>query len=100
MTLPVADSTLIFQKVADGAVLFSPATETYFGLNEVGARVWELLPPVSRSLEEVCERLSSFYSDVPPATIRQDVEDLLKSLMAEGLLRPVPASPVGDVNGE
>lgn len=83
--LPLPSTGVIFQKLADGAVLFSTATETYFGLNEVGTRVWELLPPTSSTLDEVCEALGAAYPDAPPATIRQDVTELLDELIREGL---------------
>ena len=43
--LPTPLPTVIFQRIDDGAVLFAPATEVYFGLNEVGAKIWQLLPP-------------------------------------------------------
>ena len=96
--LPVADPSLIFQKVADGAVLFSPRTETYFGLNEVGVAVWALLPPVASSLDELCERLLTQYPEVPLETLRQDVSDLLDGLLKEGLVQ-LPTAPAGDVEG-
>ena len=85
--LPVAEPSVIFQKVADGAVLFAPSTEIYFGLNEVGARVWQLLPPASRTLDEVCAALSAAYPAIPVETIRQDVDELLADLAKEGLVR-------------
>ena len=86
--LPAKEPTVIFQKLADGAVLFSPSTELYFGLNEVGSRVWSLLAPVSRTLDELCARLSAEYPTVPSEVLRVDVEELLAQLAAEGLVRP------------
>ena len=84
--LPTPVSSVIFQRIEDGAVLFAPATEVYFGLNEVGARVWQLLPPATGSLDELCAKLGHEYPDVAAATIRQDVEELLGQLTAEGLV--------------
>ena len=46
--LPVPNPKVLFKSMSDGAVLFSTDNEVYFGLNSVGARVWELLPPSAR----------------------------------------------------
>jgi len=86
--LPLPSPTVVFQRIDDGAVLFAPVTEIYFGLNEVGARVWELLPPVSESLDEVCAKLQTQYPSVEAAMLRADVEELLAQLLAEGLVTP------------
>ncbi len=86
MILPSPLPTVIFQRLADGAVLFAPEIEIYFGLNDVGARVWELLPPASRSLDELCARLAMQYPDAPSAEIRRDVAELLEQLASEGLV--------------
>ena len=84
-------SSVIFQRIDDGAVLFAPATEVYFGLNEVGAKVWQLLPPTMHSLDELCMRLSTEYPTVEAEIIRQDVLELLDQLTAEGLVAPSAA---------
>jgi hypothetical protein len=84
--LPLPEPAVIFQKLGDGAVLFSPSTEIYFGLNEVGARVWELLPPVSASVDDICAALSREYPEVPIETIRTDVGELLENLRREKLV--------------
>ena len=78
----------MFQALDDGAVLFSPASEVYFGLNHVGAAVWGLLPPVSGTLEELCAALGERYPDAPPATIAADVARLLGELGEAGLVQP------------
>lgn len=88
LMLPQPAATVVFQRIDDGAVLFAPVTEIYFGLNEVGARVWELLPPVCDSLDDVCARLKTQYPDVDAAMLRTDVEELLAQLLAEGLVTP------------
>jgi len=66
--LPVANPKVIYKALLDGeAVLFSTEEEVYFGLNEVGARVWELLPPATNSLDELCAALAVQYLDADPA---------------------------------
>lgn len=88
MTLPQANPTVIFKLMADGAVLFAPATEIYFGLNEVGARIWQLLPEAGGSMDVLCDRLAEHYPDVSRETLRADAQELLDSLVAEGLAAP------------
>lgn len=86
--LPTPVSSVVFQRIDDGAVLFAPTTEVYFGLNEVGAKIWQLLPPALTSLDELCTRLASEYPTVEVDVIRQDVLELLDQLTAEGLVAP------------
>jgi len=83
--LPQVNPSVIFKLMADGAVLFNPRTEIYFGLNEVGARVWQLLPEAGGSFDTLCTRLAAQYPDVPLETIRADIRELLDSLVTEGL---------------
>ena len=50
--LPTRNPKVIFKALATGAVLYSTEEEVYFGLNPVGVRVWELLPPAHQTLDE------------------------------------------------
>ncbi len=91
--LPRAQPTVIFQKLDDGAVLFAPESELYFGLNSVGARIWELLTR-GDSFDEICAGVSTAYPEVDGSTIRTDVLELFEQLVREGLA--VLPSPGGD----
>jgi hypothetical protein len=51
--LPIPSPAAIFRPLPEGGVLFSTETEVYFGVGVVGARIWELLPPATRSVEEM-----------------------------------------------
>ena len=92
--LPAPAPTAIFRRLPEGGVLFSTATEVYFGVGVVGAHIWELLPPASRTVEEMVATLSSKYHDVPASQIRTDVERFLAELVSNGLV--VAASLPGD----
>jgi len=81
--LPTRNPKIIFKALATGAVLYSPQDEVYFGLNPVGVRVWELLPPVSQNLDEVCGILAGEYADVA---------ELLDELAKLGLVVAADAS--------
>lgn len=73
-------------KEVDGeAVLLDLETETYFGLNETGARLWVLLtgaPTIGRALETMLEEY-----DVPREALERDVDDLVERLVTAGLAR-------------
>ncbi len=84
MRLPTPNPLVVFQKLDDGAVLFSPGTELYFGLNDVGAVVWQTLGSAT-SLDEVAAVLIAKYPDAPTGEVRGDIESLLRALVAEGL---------------
>ncbi len=66
------------------AVILGADAGEYFGLNEVGARVWELVQqPVQVS--QICAALCAEY-EVQPAECERDVLELLGELRAKGLL--------------
>ncbi len=78
--LPRPHPGVLFKTVSDGAVLLHVEEEIYFGLNEVGSRIWQLLPPTCANLEDLCARLSQAYTDVAPEVLRADVLELLGQL--------------------
>jgi hypothetical protein len=86
--LPTHNPRVIFKTLAKGAVLYNPTDESYFGLNPVGVRIWELLPPVSERLEDVCLVLGREFPDVAPEVIRVDVLELLEELTRMDLVQP------------
>ena len=90
--LPTRNPKVIFKALATGAVLYSTEEEVYFGLNPVGVRVWELLPPVQSRLEDVCRLIAADYPEVSEEVIRADVSELLEELTKLGLVQPASAS--------
>jgi hypothetical protein len=84
--LPVPSPSAVFRLLSDGGVLFSAESEVYFGVNALGARIWELLPPVSMMTGELCAILASQYPDVDAAQLREDVRRFLDDLVANGLV--------------
>jgi hypothetical protein len=84
--LPTRNPNVIYKALATGAVLYSTADEVYFGLNHVGVRIWELLPPAQQSLDGLCAALSAEYPDVPADVIRTDVVEILEELTKLGLV--------------
>jgi len=75
---------VLFQQVEGEAVLLDLASETYFGLDEVGTRIWQLLQGHSR-LRTVFESLRDEY-DVEPERLEQDLLKLIGELADAGLV--------------
>lgn len=74
--------------VADGAVLLHTGQEIYFGLNTVGARIWDLLRPDVTDIGSVCATLGEMYPEVDAAELHNDVAELLAALESNGLVLP------------
>jgi hypothetical protein len=86
VALPVPNPAVVFRTVSDGAVLLHVEHEVYFGLNAVGAEVWQLLPPHCADLDELCVQLHAHYPEARLDVLRSDVSELLAQLRENGLL--------------
>jgi hypothetical protein len=94
--LPVPAPSTIFKPLIEGGVLFSTESEVYFGVNVIGSRIWQLLPPVTSTFEELCGKLVAQYHDVTEAQIQRDVQKFLDDLLENDL---VVASASDDDSG-
>jgi hypothetical protein len=65
-------------------VLLCLANETYFGLDEVGTRIWTLLKDEPK-LENVFEQILDEYA-VPPEVLRNDLLALVARMAESGLV--------------
>ena len=75
----------LHQEVMGETVILDLASETYFGLDEVGTRIWQLLEKHGR-LQPVLDTLLEEY-DVDAKQLTEDMEDLLTKLHAAGLVK-------------
>jgi len=82
---PTVADDVIFQRMSDGAILLSTEEEVYFGLNEVGARIWEGLE-AAQDTNAICAALEDRYPEADPEQIRSDVDELVDELVREGLV--------------
>ena len=85
--LPMTHPQVVFCAGEDGAVLLSTADEVYFGLNEVGARIWQMLPPHHTTIGQLCDSLLEEYPDCTAEEILTDVRELLDQLREHGLVQ-------------
>ena len=79
-----APDDVLVQMLEGEAVLLNLNTESYFGLDEVGARMWTLLTE-SDSIQTAYEVLVEEY-DVTPEQLRADLTDLIDRLAEQGLI--------------
>lgn len=75
---------VVMRELEDEAILLNLETERYFGLDEIGTRMWTELV-ASPSVEGACEVLEREF-EVEPATLRRDVDALVAQLVDSGLL--------------
>jgi len=75
---------VLIREVGGEAVLLNLNSETYFGLDEVGTRMWQALTSAS-SIQHAYEQLLAEY-DVDPDTLRSDLITLITDLVGHGLL--------------
>ncbi len=78
---------VMLREVGGEAVLLDLETEKYFGLDEIGTLV---LREIDRgaTLDETVARVLAEY-DATEATVRVDIESLVRSLVERGLLQTV-----------
>jgi hypothetical protein len=78
-------SEQIASKVAGETVILNHSKGAYYGLDEVGGLVWELLEKGPHTKEQLCDAVLSAY-DVEMEDCEADVEDLLNDLISERLV--------------
>ena len=79
----IAPDTLI--NVIEGeSVLLNLKSESYFGLDPVGTRMWTLLAD-SDSIQSAFETMLNEY-DVDADELRLDMQGLIEKLIANGLM--------------
>lgn len=66
------------------SVLLNLASESYFGLDEVGTRMWGVLT-TSPSIQSAYDSLLTEY-DVSADQLRQDLDGLVQTLLDNGLV--------------
>ena len=75
---------VLFREIDKECVLLDLGSGTYFGLNEVGTRIWNLLLD-GRSEDDIVQTIAEEY-DSDAGTIRADVRRLLSELESRKLI--------------
>ncbi len=77
-------SDVLLSELDGESVLLNLKTETYFGLDAVGTRMWSALTKAD-SIQAAYEVLKTEY-DVDPDRLREDLISILEKLLEHGLL--------------
>lgn len=73
----------MLQEIGGEGVILDLVSATYFGLDQVGVRLWQLLQ-ADPSLQAASDTLLAEYQ-VDPATLERDLTALVEQLVAAGL---------------
>jgi len=77
------------RQVGEETVILDLESGTYYGLDPVGARIWQLLGE-GRAPAEVCDVMLAEY-EVSREDLERDLSDLLDALIDKSLIKIEPA---------
>ncbi len=83
MHFHIADN-VVFRELGSEAVILNLNTGTYFGLDAVGTRLWNLVAEHGSTSSAIQILLAEY--DVEEPRLKKDVETLIDQLLAKGLL--------------
>ena len=75
---------VMFQQVSGETVILDLRSESYFGLDRTGTRIWELIQEGNTPSEILRIMVTEF--DVEPEQLKQDLAEHLQSLEQAGLI--------------
>ena len=82
----VIPQQVLARQVGDETVMLDLDNGTYYGLDQVGTRIWQLLAE-GKTLAQVCDTMIEEY-EVSREEIERDVTRLVADLSDKGLLKP------------
>lgn len=83
-SIVVAAKEQVSSDLAGEAVILDFKSGVYYGLNEVGARIWNLIQE-PKTINEIRDAILEEY-EVEPSQCDLDLKALLQQLKAEGLI--------------
>ena len=91
MSMTISDSSVVVVArdqvscdLAGEAAILNVKSGVYYGLDPVGARIWNLMQE-PRAVVEIQNAITNEY-DVEPERCARDLASLLEKLLAEGLI--------------
>jgi len=81
---PRRQQQIIAQKGSDEVLLFNMDDGSYYALNEVGNRIWELCDGRHGMAEMVCVLAKEY--NAPPEMIETDILEVLEDLRSKNLI--------------
>ena len=86
----VAAPDQVSSELAGESVILNLKTGLYFGLNEVGAKIWEQIQS-PKTFQEICNAIIAEY-EVSEEECKKDVEELLEEMITAQLVNVEEAS--------
>ena len=80
-------SGVLVSEVGLESVFLNLKSESYFGLDEIGTRMWKLLTE-SSSIQVAYDTLLQEF-DIDEAQLQSDLDELIQKLVANGLIEIV-----------
>ncbi len=77
-------SEVVTQEIAGETVVLDLNSESYFGLDKIGTRLWQLLQQ-QEDLQGITEIMLNEY-DVEEKQLQNDLQKLVSELVDEGLI--------------
>lgn len=77
-------SEILTQEVSGETVILDLKNESYFGLDEVGTRIWKLLQQ-GKDIQSITETMLDEY-DVEEKQLGKDIQALLSQLNEAGII--------------
>jgi hypothetical protein len=79
---------ILSSKIDEEAILMSIEADSYFGLDSVGSRIWELLSIKPATAEDLVVLLMDDY-DIDKKTCQEDVQLFIDEMSVKKLIHPV-----------
>ena len=86
-TIVNRSDVLVAANLGDDVVMMDVDRGSYYGLENVAARIWSLVER-PMSVRSICDRLLEQY-EVPPDRCEEEVTAFIDELLREGILRIV-----------
>jgi len=83
-TLLIQNHTICSREFDGETVMMDENLENYFGLDEIGTRVWQILKE-KHSLTELCQKLTKEY-EVEPEQCLADITPFIEQLIKDNML--------------
>lgn len=81
-------SEVLSSKIDDEAILMSIEADSYFGLDPVGSRIWEILSAEAKTVDELFALLKEEY-EVEENQCKEDVFHFIQDMVSRKLIRQV-----------
>ncbi|TQI71968.1 coenzyme PQQ synthesis protein D (PqqD) [Gramella sp. Hel_I_59] len=76
---------VLSSKIGNEAVLMCMEAESYYGLDPIGSRIWQLLIESPKTIQEVIDVLLQEY-DVDQETCSRDVHSFIDEMISRKLI--------------